>query len=491
MKTFEEFIRNFGFTEYPFSTYTTENEKGRESELFVPPSDYSPIIQGFHQNQSMILIGNRGTGKTAILLDFDREIDKQKTIFCSIDDFSSLKLDFNLGDFYKFLIMNISIVLFEELALETKRLKRLDQEDKVLLSYLLSNFVPIVSKRIIKEKIERLQVSNLKRVGRNVYNFLRGIFNWGATVGVTLIDQYIAKHFKGLPDLNSEVNIKSFFPELPLTVDDSFNDMYINFQLLNDVLKVISKLGYEKTVLLLDKLDEDGRLDNNSEKIADFVKPILTDNKLLLNPSIQIVVSMWSTPFNYLVEHVRTQKHNCPTLNWYKADLVAVLNKRLEIFTNGKIKDFRELFSEQLTLELEDKIFQLANNNPRDLWHLFNKLMRSQYKLNPNSNRIVLTSIEPAFVDFVTTFNYFEYYPRKQNARANSMDFYSYTAHLLKLDSPVFTRNQLNEKAKTGGSTQNYVIGMERIGLIEKTTQNGGVIYYRVKDPKVVYAQQH
>jgi hypothetical protein len=197
---------------------------------------------------------------------------------------------------------------------------------------------------------------------------------------------------------------------------------------------------------------------------------------------------MWSTPFNYLLEKVRTQKHYCPKLNWTHQDLKNALNRRLNTFSKGKISDYRVLFEEQFTITEFDIIFELANSNPRDLWHLFDRLLRCQFKINSDSDVIQVSSFKPGIEDFVTEFNYFEYYPRKHNARSNSMDFYAYTAHLLKLEDEIFTRNQLNERAGTGGSTQNYVVGMESIGLVEKVGQEGGVTTYRIKDPKVVYA---
>lgn len=491
MKNFEDYIKEIGFSAYPFSTFTTENEIGKENKLFISPSEYSTILQSFNESQSLILIGDRGTGKTAILLDFERNLKVDKSIFCSIDDFSSLKQDFGCVDFYKFLISKLSIKLFEKLALEDYRLQCTSKDDKVLLSYLLLNFVPIVSKRLLKEKIEKIQIHWFKRFRRKLFNSTRGLFNYGASAGATVLDQYIAQHFKGLPSIVDNVSIKDFFPELPTTVDDNFNDLDVGYQLLNDVLKLISKLGFERIVVLLDKIDEDSRLDNNAEDISEFVKPILTDNKLLLNKSIQLVISMWSTPFNYLLENVRTQKHNCPRLKWEKQDLINVLDKRVQTYSNKKINTYKELFVEGFPKELENKIFELANSNPRDLWHVFDKLIRTQFKLNSTSIKVESQTIPSAFESFVTNFNYYEYYPRKKNARTNSMDFYSYTAHLLKLDNSMFTRNQLNEKAGTGGSTQGYVIGMERIGLVENKGQDLGATYYKIRDPKVVYALEN
>jgi Cdc6-like AAA superfamily ATPase len=488
MKTFDEFVNQLNFKEYPFSTYTTENEKGREDELFVQPSDYSPIIQSFNQEVSIILIGDRGTGKTAILHDFERNLDKSKTLFCTIDDFSSLPQSYSSVELYKFLISKISVELFNQLAIEPKKIKLVKQEEKVLLSYLLKNFVSTVSKRIMKEKIEKMQVTRSKRIFTILFNKIRGGLNWGTTVGANVVEEYLARHFKGLPELNTNNYVKDFFPELPNEIDESFNDLDVGYQLLIDVATLIENLKFERIVLLLDKLDEDNRLENNGELISEFAKPLLTDNKLLLNGKIQVIVSMWSIPFNYLTEHIRTQKHYCPLLTWNKHDLVKVLNKRLSSFSNNKLNDFKKLFSDDFNSDFENEIFRISNGNPRDLWHITNKLLRTQHKLDSYATKISNEAVTPALEDFVSSFNYYEYYPRKNNARSNTMDFYSYTAHLLKLDNPVFSRNQLNEKAGTGSSTQNYVTGMERMGLIEKINQESGNILYRIKDPKVVYA---
>jgi len=488
MKSFEEYFHNLGLKKYPFSIYTTENERGLEDNLFIRPNMYSPIIESFINKLSMILVGNRGTGKTAILLDFKRTLNEQEDFICLVDDYEKLDLNFSSGDFYKFLLNKISVNLFESLAIDKKKAKKLNKEDKILLSYLLTNFVPQVSKRIIKEKIESIQINKFKKTFISIFNTFRGVFNWGASAGAAIADDYIMKHVSGIPKLNNEGIIKEYFPELPLEINEDFNDLEITYQLLQDVLKLINKTGYKKIVLLLDKIDEDARLSNNGDSIAEFVRPIVTDNKLLLSESLQIVLSMWIIPYNFLLENIRTQKHYVPILDWSKEDLKKALNKRLSIFSDGQIQDYKELFDEYYTEDIDKEIFNLANSNPRDLWHIFDKILKVSYEKNSEINKLQTDSIKDALKDYVSTFNYYEYYPRKKNAYKNSMDFYSYTAHLLKLDSPTFTKNQLNTQAGTGGSTNNYVVGMERIGLIEKTSQESGVLHFTIKDPKVKYA---
>ena len=90
--------------------------------------------------------------------------------------------------------------------------------------------------------------------------------------------------------------------------------------------------------------------------------------------------------------------------------------------------------------------------------------------------------------DFVKQFNFYEYYPRKANARSNSMEYNFYLRHLQRLESPTFTRSQLNDKAGTGSSTINYTVGMEKLGLIEKDVSDKGRISYRIRDRKIKYA---
>ena len=69
------------------------------------------------------------------------------------------------------------------------------------------------------------------------------------------------------------------------------------------------------------------------------------------------------------------------------------------------------------------------------------------------------------------------------------MDIYSYIKHLMKLNTIEFTKNQLNIQANTGSSTNNYVVGMENIGLVVNTgVKNNGGVLYRINDPKIIYA---
>lgn len=489
MSTIKEFYQRFGLLENPFASFTTENEGQKFKDTFVKPNDYETILENFSQTNSIILSGDRGTGKTALIKDFLEKTDTANDIVVHIVDFTALEQNYELNRFYKFLIEHLSVSLFSNLAEYRGRISKLNREEKLLLCYLLQNFVPQISKGNLREKIEHIQVSWLRRSYKKFENIFRGFFNYGATAGGVFIDEYIAKHFTGLPPLTESVQIKNFFPELPtVNIEEEFINQETSYQLIIRIARLAKKLGYKRVLVVFDRADEDARFMNDAEAIGDFIVKILTDNKFLLAEEFQVVFSTWSTPFNFIKEQVRTQKHYCPSLSWTSTDLKKALNQRLKAYSNGRVSDYKALFAANVT-EIEiDSLFEIANSNPRDLWHIFNNLFKVQFENYPNSDSIDPATIPLALRSFVTSFNYYEYYPKKSNARANTMDIYSYVKHLLKLDSVLFTKNQLNEKAQTGSSTINYVVGMERIGLIGLDSQQGGVACYKIRDPKVVFA---
>lgn len=488
MNTFEDFYSRIGFEKYPFSTFTTEKEKDVFSQIFVKPSNYDTILNNYLQGNSIILSGDRGTGKTAIIKNFQHKIKEKDSIIISIEDFTDLDTNFDSKSFYKFLIKKFASQLISNLASFPNRVRLLNSDDKLLLSYLIKHVVPQISKKAIKDKIEKIQLPWYKRLYKIGERFFRGAANYTVTVGSHILDDYISKHLTGIPPLPDTTNIKDYFPEIPINFDDEFENQEHNFDFLTTIVNISKKLKFDKNIIIFDKIDEDQRFDNDAELISEFIVKILTDNRLLANEDIQFIFSLWVTPYNFIKSRIRTQKHYCPVLNWSKQDLETALNQRLKVYSSGKIIDYRSLFSDEVTSEEIDNIFSIANSNPRDLWHIFDKLLNKQFQLKKSISKIQNKTIPKALSDFVISFNYFEYYPRKANARANSMDIYSYTNYLLKLKSEYFTKPQLDSQTGTGGSTNNYVVGMERIGLITQHSQESGAVVYKIKDPKIVFA---
>lgn len=484
---FKDYFQKVGLEKYPFDMYTAENEVKYLDELYVHLENYDSIKEAYNVQRSIVIRGNRGIGKTALLYDLKKN-SKENEIICNIDDFSRLTLTPSTNEFYDLIIRNVTSDLFNKLIYEEKKIRKLQKNDRLFLSMLLYRYTSSTTRRELEEKIENIQLSKIKKTIKKYINFIHFIANYGLSAASNLINDTLRNYFTCLPPVN-EGDFRNILPQIDLGVDSDFLEEDTSYEILDRLCIIINKLGYSRVAVFLDKFDEDQRMNNNAATIAEFVISLLTDNKLLENPNVQLIISVWEIPFRRIMSEVRTQKHFCPILSWNKRTLEIALNKRLQVFSDGKIQRYEEIFETSCVNDNIKQIFVLSNNNPRDLWHIMNSILHSQYEINANAIKISNKAIEEGLRKFVSDFNFYEYYPRNPRAKANTMDIYSYIKHLLKVREEEFTKNQMNVKANTGSSTNNYVVGMENIGLIANTGEknNGGVVY-RICDPKVVYA---
>jgi len=489
--SFKIYYQKLGLDEFPFNTFTTEDEIHVAKKIFVSQGEYDPILDGFKDGRNIILLGERGSGKTAILEDFKRYLKSKKLLITTINDFSSLSKTPSNEEVYKLLISEFTITLLENIGNNPLKLWKLNKEERITLSYLLKTLIPPVTLNTLKDKISALQVPFWSNWIKKGYNLIRGPLNFGGTVAQNLTYQYLLKHYSFLPPLESDNQIQEYFPELKLNVTYEFFDQDISLRLLKRLGNISEKIGYSKPTIFLDRLDEDSRLQNDAELISAFITPMLINTNLLSISEFQLIFFVWSTPFRYISELVRTQKYYCPNLEWRREDLEKLLNSRLFNYSKGSISSFNKLFDETVAEVDKEKLFTISNSNPRDLIHIFKILFEEGYRKEPNKHKFSKNILDQSLKRFVLDFNYYEYYPRKSNARANSMDVYSYAAHLLKLDSPEFSKNKLNEMAGIGSSIHNYVVGMERIGLIKNIGQDKGYVSYKIKDPKIVYCLEN
>lgn len=487
-RAMKEFYQQIGLRDYPFNIYTAENEAKYAAEIFIHPQSYDAIKESFDSGRSIIVRGNRGTGKTALLNDLQKPTTKSERLICVIDDYSQLSIPPISQEYYKLIIARVTDALFTRLFDEKHRLKRLNKEEKLFLSLLLDQYTSQVTQSELIRKIESLQLSGIKRFIKSKINLIRAILNYGITAGLNVINDAIRNYLTYLPPID-ESQIRDIMPTINFNSETTFSETEASYHLILRICGIVDKLGFGKVTVFFDKFDEDGRMENDAEKISEFISPLLVDNKLLENRNIQLIISVWEVPFKRLMGVVRTQKHYCPLLEWSTLFLMVALNKRLTVFSDGIISDFHMIFNEDVDDSAINEIVFLSNGNPRDLWHIINYIFQCQYSIDDNSTALTKEAIYQGLNEFVVRFNFYEYYPKKPKAKASTMDVYSYIKHLLKLSSETFTKNQLNEAAKIGSSTNNYVVGMENIGLVVNTKEkvHGGVLY-RINDPKVVYA---
>ena len=264
--TYKQFYESKGLTDFPFNTFTTEDEIEIAKRIFVSQGEYDPILDSFKSGRNIIILGERGSGKTAILEDFKRFLNTKNRIITTISDFSDLSESPTNEEIYRMLISNFSVELLSRLGRNPLKLWKLNKEDKVVLSYFLSSFISPVSLNSLKDQISSIQVPFWSLFLNKAYNFIRGPLNFGGTVAQNLTYQYLLKHYSFLPPLENDNQIQQYFPELKLNVTYEFFDQDISLRLLKRIGNISEKLGFSKPTIFLDRLDEDSRLENDAEK---------------------------------------------------------------------------------------------------------------------------------------------------------------------------------------------------------------------------------
>jgi len=487
-KNFSDFYTNIGFKKYPFRDKTSEKEDS--DKLFIAPINYSLLEDVFENKQTAVINGDRGTGKTIMLKDLKSKSLSDK-LLCLIDNFEDIPLTNNLTSFYSLILQNIVNEMLIYLALNKKTLKNLSSDDKILLSLLIKKYGETFTEKQLHEKIEKIQLNWFKRLINKFSPSITSFFNFGATAATNFGNELLTKYFGPYLPLINEGSIKKIVPDIKFNVENEFKSIEVSYSLLDKSLALAKKVSNAPAIVLIDKLDEDIRLENDAELISEFIKDLLCDNNLLLNSNIQLIVSVWKIPFKVLTPNFRRSKHFVYDIDWNPEHLEAVLNQRINHYSDSSLTDYHTLFDSIISQDDIDIIFELSNSNPRDLWGIFDCIYNEQHKLDSNTTKITSQALNNGLKSFVKTFAFYEYYPKKKNARKNTNDIYSYIQHLLKLNNDTeFTNDELRIAANTGGSTTNYITGMLNIGLISKTEKkrDGGSVIYEIIDPKVKYA---
>lgn len=342
-----DFYQEFGLSDYPFNLYTAENEGDYIKKLFVHPLNYDTIKSSFDGNRSIVIQGNRGTGKTALISDLIQNVNTPNHLICVIDDYSDLNINPSTGEYYLMLIKTLVSTLFNRLFVDIKRIRVLTRDEKVFLSCLLSEYTDSVTKEELKRKIESIQLSSIKRFIKRYINFFRALCNYGLTAALNIANDIVRSYFSVLPPLESS-KAREIMPAISIEAETDFNKQNSSYKLLVKICNLANKLGYTKVSVFFDKFDEDSRIDNDAEIVSDFIKPLLTDNKLLECSSIQIIVSVWKIPFDRILGSVRTQKHYCPELCWSPSSLTKALNQRICVFSEGKVTDYTIFFDKSV-----------------------------------------------------------------------------------------------------------------------------------------------
>jgi AAA+ ATPase superfamily predicted ATPase len=158
-----ELYQSLGFRTNLFSKFSAEEEIEYLDKVYVTPKYFNSLYTNLKDASSRFIIGSRGSGKTALIMQLKNTLDNNNVFTYLVDNFESIPIKDNekhfLYEIIQGLISDFSLVLSKN----PKLLSKLDKYEKEKLSFFVQEFFKTLSKREYlsrNNKIERFETKN-------------------------------------------------------------------------------------------------------------------------------------------------------------------------------------------------------------------------------------------------------------------------------------------------------------------------------------------
>ena len=90
-----ELYQNLGFRENPFSRFSAEEEIEYLEKIYIQPRYFQTLMTDLINGSSRFIFGERGSGKSALILELCRELSKRNVLPVLIDKYDDIPLENN------------------------------------------------------------------------------------------------------------------------------------------------------------------------------------------------------------------------------------------------------------------------------------------------------------------------------------------------------------------------------------------------------------
>lgn len=477
-----------GLQRNPFSKKSSEQEKNFISNIFFEPNYYHTLKDDLSNGDSRFIIGQRGYGKSSIINKLYLDLSQDNILTILIDRYDDVPVKKNETALLKLILKEVTKKLCVFLYSNKKHKKKLNSINLEKLAFYIRMFFVTISPKEYEQVYNNIHNIKAEKIFVKIMNkFGIKIFNSVASTTVNLTSNLISKSL-GVDSLSVTNVYTEYMGEFKeknvdlINVDEFSKEKLKN--ILDDLLEMVEKVGFNKTVILFDKIDEYQELQQDVIKIGTFTNEILTDTELLLNNMISFGFSLWSEVKTELAGSVRFDKFDAVDVSWYTNDLEKIINKRLSHFsTNQKIS------LDSLIKNSHDKkdILNLANKSPRDLISILSSIYQEQANLNVNLNFFSSDAISKGLINFCLNYDYDSQFSSKVG---RDKEIKSTINKILSVKNGRFTQKILTDTLNQNAPKSDGQIRlMKKYRLIreEEVMMDSGSKSYEVIDPKIIF----
>lgn len=485
----EDLYNNLGFSSNPFSRFSAEEEKEYLTSIYIKPRYYNTLRDDLSKGTSRFIFGQRGSGKSALIIELEKELFLKNSFPIIIDNYDNVPLKQNDGHLVLLVIQNLSQKFIIYLAKNPFLLNNLERVDKEKLSLIIKDFYKTTSRREFENVFNKVTRYKSRNFIKNIYNYLLNkplnlLLSAGMEIGSDLVRKTL-----GLPTVNSDNFYKAYLPELKLEnipQEAKIENFLKSYKLLKDILldlvEIVRKTGFISVVIFFDKIDEFKKLEGKIENIVDFTEEILKDTNLLYFDNLSIVFSIWTEiKYELNARGVRFDKFKPVDITWTDTDIKEILNNRLNHFAKKKPYSVNNLIinSDQI-----NSLISLAYNSPRDLIRILSTIYDEQENIDNQVKTFSSEIVEKGIIKFCTSYDFYSIFPSK---RGTKEDIISIINRILKVNKIIFKGTDLAAVFKFKSQSANsYVKIMKAYGLIKDIDETVvGPREFEVIDPKI------
>lgn len=474
-----------GFTKNPFSTYSAEEEITFLSNVYVKPKFFNTIKSDLLNGHTRFILGARGIGKTALLLQLKDALEHENVFTLIIDNFDGVNAINNSIDFISLIIREIVTQFCILSTRNPKLIKKLSTPQKEKLSYILTGFFKPLTDNEYTKYLSKIDAHKSSNTLKKIFNkLLNKPINVVISGGLSIISDAIRQSL-GLPTVDSTF-YKNYIPNLEIKEDKPMSDNfdYKSLKLiLEDLTKIVTISGYKRVVIFFDKIDEYISLGNNLISVANFLKDILKDTTVLMNNNYSLVFSIWNAIRQDLANTgVRFDKIKPIDITWNSEDLKNILKKRVQYFSNSK-KKLGNIIPQDSDM---DSIIELSNSSPRFLLRLLSYIYDYQDNLDNTSKELTTKAISVGEESYCRNFDFYAMYPTKKGTKE---DVVTNVNRLLKIGKRTIGTKDFANSFKISTQTAiSYIKIVQGYSLIKELpeTTNGAKLY-EITDPVIKY----
>lgn len=408
--TLPEYLEQLGFPDGadPFQSVNATDEKALLGKYFVPPPYYATVWGDPRLPASCIILGPTGGGKTALAL----RVAQQAAESTPLDDGRLPVLPVMYDD-------------FPELGIDQEHHSLADHMaalNQLLVNHLLLTIAvhPYPALSITDDDRQLLRYAFAKYVGgasdAEVYHALRGIRTpWEVVrdaasdmVSAVTIAKLVAN---ALEMANAKLEAALTIPGVVSQAKKLTRNLDASAQVdFHRLVELATKYYYQAVYFLVDRVDEPGWTQRNPEGAYALVEPIMANLSLLDRPDRHYGFKffVWDKINAFYESKARPDRIFTEQLRWKREQLLQMVDRRVEVYSDQAIPNLNALFSTHVDLPAEytpaEVIGVFAGQTPRTVLTLMKKVVKHQVEALNRGETTELRLTERALADGVREF---------------------------------------------------------------------------------------